>query len=121
MPASPNPPSPEPDTAIDLPEAPSVTHEITIDALPEEVWEAVSTDAGRERWLEPDPARELIVEVSEPPARITWWWWRDDEPARHVDVRISPVPDGTRVTVTETEPAIVPLAQLAATFELVLA
>ncbi len=44
---------------------------------------------------------------------------RDNEPARYVDVRVVAVPDGgTRVTVTETQPAIVPVAQLAASFEL---
>ncbi len=36
----------------------SLTREITIDAPLEDVWEAVSTEAGRERWLEPDPDRE---------------------------------------------------------------
>ena len=35
-------------------ETESVTREITIDAPLEDVWEAVSTDEGRERWLEPD-------------------------------------------------------------------
>ena len=79
---------------------------------------------GRERWLEPDGDRRLVVEDTEPPSRITWWWWNesDDEPARYVDVRIVAVPDGgTRVSVTETQPAIMPVARLAASFELVCA
>ncbi len=96
-------------------DAPSreVTREITIDAPVEDVWEAVSTDEGRERWLEQDPERELVVEESVAPEHISWWWWREDEPARRVDVDIAAVPAGTRVTVTETEPMIFPLAQLA--------
>jgi hypothetical protein len=100
----------------------TVTREITIDAPLDEVWETVSTDSGRERWLEPDEDRRLVVEDTQPPARITWWWWNesDNEPARYVDVRVAPAPDGagTRVTVTETKPSLIPVAQLAASFEL---
>lgn len=98
----------------------TITREITIDPPPNDVWETVSTDSGRDRWLEPDDGRRLAVEDTQPPARITWWWWNEaeDEPARHVDVRVAPAPDGTgtRVTVTETQPAFVPIAQLAASF-----
>jgi uncharacterized protein YndB with AHSA1/START domain len=109
------PAAPEPNIDTTPFDAPSVTREITIDAPVEDVWEAVSTDEGRERWLEQDPERELVVEESVAPEHITWWWWRDDEPARRVDVDIAAVPAGTRVTVTETEPMIFPLAQLAST------
>lgn len=103
----------------------SVTREITIDAPPEDVWEAVSTEDGRERWLEPDADRRLVVERTLAPHQISWWWWNDsdDEPARYVDVQIIGVPDGggTRVTVTETLPAMVPMAQLQASMEMVCA
>lgn len=102
----------------------TVTREVEIDAPVEDVWEAVSTDEGRERWLEPDADRTLIVEETDAPDRITWWWWHesDDEPARHVDVQVVAIPDGrTRVTVTETQPAMVPMAQLVANFERVYA
>jgi uncharacterized protein YndB with AHSA1/START domain len=100
----------------------TVTRDITIDAPVEDVWETVSTETGRDRWLEPDGDRRLVVEETEPPSRITWWWWNesDNEPARYVDVRVVEIPEsgGTRVTVTETQPAIMPIAQLAASFEL---
>jgi uncharacterized protein YndB with AHSA1/START domain len=99
----------------------TVTRDITIDAPVEEVWETISTETGRDRWLEADADRTLVVEETEPPSRITWWWWNesDNEPARYVDVRVVAIPDGgTRVTVTESQPAIVPVAQLAASFEL---
>lgn len=97
----------------------SVTREITIDAPLKQVWEAVSTDEGRERWLEPDEDRRLVVERRIAPAHISWWWWResDDEPARHVDVDVVAVPDGTHVTVTESRPATLPVARLAASLE----
>ena len=109
-----------PDTTT---ETESVTHEVTIDAPLEDVWEAISTDEGRERWLEPDADRRIVVERTIPPAHISWWWWNesDNEPARHVDVDVVAVPDGTRVIVTETQPALVPVARLAASFELVCA
>ncbi len=109
-----------PDTQADTE---TVTREITVDAPIEDVWEAVSTQDGRERWLESDDDRRLVVEQTDPPSHISWWWWHesDSEPARHVDVRVVAVPDGTRVTVTEMQPAIVPVARLAASFELLCA
>ena len=110
-----------PDTTT---ETESVTREITIDAPLEEVWEAVSTDEGRERWLEPDADRRIVVERTLAPAHISWWWWResDDEPARYVGVDVAAIPDGgTRVTVTESQPAMVPIASLRASMELVCA
>ena len=109
-----------PDTTT---ETESVTHEVTIDAPLEDVWEAVSTDEGRERWLEPDADRRIVVERTIAPAHVSWWWWHesDSEPARHVDVDVVAVPDGTRVIVTETQPSMVPVARLAASFDLLCA
>ncbi|MDE3134205.1 MAG: hypothetical protein KGL15_09080 [Acidobacteriota bacterium] len=103
-------------------ETESVTREITVDAPLEDVWEAVSTEEGRERWLEPDADRRLVVERTMAPSHISWWWWNesDDEPARYVDVDVVALPDGdTRVTVTESQPAMLPMARLAASFALV--
>ncbi len=103
----------------------TVTHEVTIEAPIEDIWEALSTDAGREAWLEPDEDRTLVVEESEAPSRITWWWWHESdtgEPARYVEVRVVAIPDvGTRVTVTETQPTPVPVARLLADFTMVCA
>ncbi|MCL2419798.1 MAG: hypothetical protein FWD04_10940 [Conexibacteraceae bacterium] len=110
-----------PDTKTDTE---PVTREISIDAPLEDVWEAVSTETGRERWLESDDDRTIVVEETDAPSHIAWWWWNesDNEPARHVDISIVGVPDGgTRVTVTETQPAFLPVAQLATSFELVCA
>jgi uncharacterized protein YndB with AHSA1/START domain len=91
-----------------------VTREVQIDAPPEEVWEALITEEGRERWLE-EPAREVHVEALDPPNRLVWWWGSDDEPFTRVDFRILASPVGTRVIVTESSPAF-PLAALAASF-----
>src|SRR3954452_10526802 len=50
----------------------SVRREVQIEATPEEVWEALSTEEGRDRWLEPDPDREMHVEVADEPSRMVW-------------------------------------------------
>ena len=105
-------------------ETESVTRQLTVDAPLEDVWEAVSTEEGRQGWLEPDEDRRLVVEKTLAPSHISWWWWHesDDEPARHVDIDVFAIPDGgTRVIVTETQPAMIPMARLAASFELVAA
>ena len=43
------------------------TRRIEIAAEPDEVWEALTTDEGRERWLEDDPDREIVVESEDAP------------------------------------------------------
>src|SRR3954471_14064549 len=93
----------------------SVRREIEIDATPEEVWEALATEEGRDEWLDPAPEREVHVEVVDEPSRLVWWWWSGDEPATRVEVLVVAVPDGARVLVTETVPAF-PLARLASAF-----
>ena len=93
----------------------SVRREVDIEATPEEVWDALATEEGREAWLEPDPAREVHVEVVDEPSRLVWWWWRGDEPATRVEVLVVAAPAGARVIVTESEPAF-PLVALATAF-----
>jgi uncharacterized protein YndB with AHSA1/START domain len=97
-----------------------VRREIEIDATPEEVWEAVATEEGRERWLQDD--REILVEHAEEPSRLVWWWGGDSAPATRVEVLIvaRPRTPGTRVVVIESRPAF-PLAALAGAFSLVCA
>jgi uncharacterized protein YndB with AHSA1/START domain len=85
--------------------------EIEVDASPDEVWEALTTDAGRERWLEGEPEREIHVETADEPSRLVWWWWHGDEPATRVEFVVSPIPAGTRVVVTETVPRAAPTAR----------
>jgi uncharacterized protein YndB with AHSA1/START domain len=89
--------------------------EVEIEASPEEVWEALVTEQGREDWLQ-EPDREVYVEVVEAPSRLVWWWASEDEPATRVEFEIVSAPCGTRVVVTEGEPAAFPLGTLAASF-----
>jgi uncharacterized protein YndB with AHSA1/START domain len=91
--------------------------EIEIEATPEEVWEALATEEGREEWLEDAPEREILVETAEEPHRLVWWWWTEDAPATRVEVLVVAAPVGTRVVVVESEPSF-PLPALAARFTL---
>ena len=94
----------------------SVVKTVEIDASPEEVWEAIATDEGRERWLESDPDREIVVEDGDGPGQLVWWWWREDEAPRRVELTVVGIPlGGTRVTVIESAPAF-PLTLLARSF-----
>ncbi len=88
--------------------------EIEIEATPEEVWDALVTEEGRQTWLA-EPDRDVHIEVVQAPSRLVWWWTRDDEPSPRVEFQIVAVPAGTRVVVTESEPAF-PISLLAASF-----
>jgi uncharacterized protein YndB with AHSA1/START domain len=97
----------------------AASREVEIEATPEQVWEALVTEEGRDIWLQ-EPDREVYIEVVEAPSRLVWWWAGEDEPATRVEFEIVSVPAGTRVVVTESEPSF-PLATLAASFALVAA
>ena len=102
------------------PERPKVRREVEVDASPEEVFEALITEEGRERWLDDEPDRQIHIESADPPHRLVWWWSSDEQPATRVDFRIVALPDGARVVVTESSPSF-PLPALAASFTLVAA
>ena len=87
-----------------------VRREIEIDATPEEVWDALATEEGRERWLDDD--REVHVETVQEPHRLVWWWWDGEEPATRVEFLVVESERGSRVIVTERMPTF-PLASLA--------
>jgi uncharacterized protein YndB with AHSA1/START domain len=98
----------------------AVRREIEVEATPEEVWEALVTEEGRERWLH-EPGRDIHVQVLDAPHRLVWWWAGADEPATRVEFLVvaGGAPEQpTRVVVTESAPAF-PLASLAARFALV--
>jgi len=98
-----------------------VRREIEVQASPEEVWEALATDEGRERWLE-EPDREIHVQVLDAPHRLVWWWAGPEEPATRVEFLIvAPTESApTRVVVIESAPRF-PVALLAASLQAVLA
>jgi uncharacterized protein YndB with AHSA1/START domain len=93
--------------------------EIEIEATPEEVWDAIATEEGRDRWLD-EPGREIHVESADPPHRLIWWWWEGDEPPTRVELLVVAAPAGARVLVSETGPPV-PLARLAASMAAVTA
>jgi len=100
----------------------AVTREIEVDASPEEVWKALATQEGRERWLQ-EPERDIHIEVLDAPHRLVWWWAGAQEPATRVEFLVlagTEMDPSTRVVVTESTPSF-PLAELAASFALVLA
>ena len=66
--------------------------EIEIEATPEEVWEALATEEGRERWLEDEPEREIHVETADAPHRLVWWWWPATSRRRASRCSSSPLP-----------------------------
>jgi hypothetical protein len=95
-----------------------VRREIEIDAPPEEVWEALAGEEGRERWLD-QPERPIVVEVAEEPSRLVWWWGGEGERPTRVEFELIPAAAGTRVVVTESAPEF-PIAMLAEHFAAVL-
>jgi uncharacterized protein YndB with AHSA1/START domain len=100
----------------------AVRREIDVEASPEEVFEALVTEEGRERWLA-EPEREIHVEVLDAPHRLVWWWAAAQEPATRVEFLIVAGDEPhlpTRVVVTESTPSF-PLAMLAAGLQMVLA
>jgi uncharacterized protein YndB with AHSA1/START domain len=99
---------------------PSVRSETVIAASQDEVWEALATDAGRERWLEDQRRDEIHVEEEEPPARLVWWWSAEDGMPTRVELLVSAVAEGTRVVVIESAPRF-PMPSLVASLSMVLA
>ena len=96
-----------------------VRREVDVDASPEEVFEALVTDDGRESWLG-EPERQIHIESCDPPNQLVWWWSSEEQPATRVEFRIVELPRGARVVVTESIPTF-PLASLAASLQLVAA
>lgn len=88
--------------------------EIVVRASAEEVWEALATEEGRERWLESEGEHdvEVEVEVAEASSRLVWWWRAAPGPATRVEFLVSAVADGTRVLVIERAPRF-PIEMLA--------
>jgi uncharacterized protein YndB with AHSA1/START domain len=96
---------------------PLVVNSVDVDASPDDVFELLATEAGRDAWLEPDPERTIAVESEQAPSdagsgRISWWWWSGDDAPRHVELWVVGRPAGSRVITIESAPAL-PLTMLA--------
>jgi hypothetical protein len=94
-----------------------VVNSVDIDSSPEDVFELLASEAGRDAWLEPDLERTIVVEEAQPPSdaesgRISWWWWSGDDAPRQVELWVVAIPAGSRVIAIESAPAM-PLTMLA--------
>jgi uncharacterized protein YndB with AHSA1/START domain len=96
----------------EAPAIPAVRREAVIEASPDQVWEAIATEEGRERWLEDERCRQIHVEAQQAPERLVWWWSADDGMPTRVELLVSAVADGTRLVVIESAPRF-PVASLA--------
>jgi uncharacterized protein YndB with AHSA1/START domain len=99
-----------------------VRRELVVPSRREDVWAALTEAERLEQWfateveleLEPGGAgrfrwgngeeREAVVEAVEPEERLSFWWGDADDSTR-VAFTLEDVPEGTRVTVTESGPA----------------
>ncbi len=97
-----------------------VVNTVDIESPPEDVFELLASDEGRDVWLEPDPDRTIVVEDAQAPSqaesgRISWWWWSGDDAPRQVELWVVAIPAGSRVIAIESTPAM-PLTMLAQAF-----
>lgn len=103
----------------------SVTRSVDLDAVVDDVWEAVTTPELLSGWLdgdvdidvrpggsgvlvEPDgTVRRMRIDEVDPARRLRLSWWPEDgsSPASTVELDLHPVPGGTRLVVTETIPS----------------
>lgn len=105
-----------------VPDEPTVVvRERTLDAPPEDVWETLTDELLLQQWLAADVeldlreggrahfefedggARDAEIQVVRPLERLAWSWWDGDEQRRHVEFRLEPAGDGTRLVVVETQ------------------
>jgi uncharacterized protein YndB with AHSA1/START domain len=91
-----------------------VTRELVLPAPPAEVWEALTDPDRLEEWfandveLDPEPGGEGVFrwEDVEAGRRFSVRWSDEESPGEetHVAFTLEEVPEGTRVTVTESAP-----------------
>ena len=109
---------------------PSVTRSITLDAAPEEVWDAITDESLLREWLAPDVAlepreggevecryedgevRRGEVSLVEEAERLAFTWTRAGRGESRVELIVDALGEGARLTVVET--AAAPLGPQAA-------
>ena len=112
----------------------SVTRTVDLDAVVDDVWQAVTTPELLSGWLEGEVAvdvrpggdgtmvepdgtvRRMRIEEVRPSQRLALQWWPEDGsgPASTVELDLHPTPGGTRLVVTETLGARRPVTASAA-------
>jgi uncharacterized protein YndB with AHSA1/START domain len=86
-----------------------VANEIVLPVDRARAWELLTDPELRREWLgEEWDDREAVLEQAEDGAYLSWWW-DDGAHGSRVEVILTPAPEGTRVSVTET-PISAPLA-----------
>jgi len=115
----------------------TLTRDVNLDLPVDDLWSLVADPEGLGLWLgdsvdldvqpggtgvvrDDDSAgtviRHVRVDRVEPVHELAFTWWRDDDPgaASHVVFRLTPVPGGSHLHITETLPPL-PSASLTAT------
>ena len=121
-------------TEVETQIPPEAIIRVEIEATPDDVWQALTTDDGLAGWIGDGSTigdnvgdeidvhdvvtgqrkRGVLDEVS-CGHRLGYTWWPETEPTRATRVAISlePTPIGTRVTVTESRPLLAPIGSTA--------
>ncbi len=94
-----------------------IERELWLEAPPEAVWEAVTSDGwladrvsldlrpgGEAEFESADRVRTGWIEDVSAPDRLSFWWSLDDEPATRVELRIEARDERTRLRIVETRP-----------------
>lgn len=100
----------------------TATTERDFAAEPDDVWESLTTDDGFSSWsgagsqIDPRPGGRIhtpddatgreragAVETIDPGRHLRYRWWPTDDPdeVSTVDIEVTPIPSGTRVTIIE--------------------
>jgi uncharacterized protein YndB with AHSA1/START domain len=71
-----------------------VANEIVLPCDRDTAWELLTDPDARREWLGDWADRETLVEDAEPGERLAFWW-----PEERVEILLTDVPGGTRVSV----------------------
>ena len=106
---------------------PEAVVRVDIQAAPDDVWDALTTDDGLASWIGEGSSigdqvggdidvhdvvtgqrRRGVLDELSPGQRLGYTWWPETEPARatRVAISIEPTRTGTRVTVVESRPLV---------------
>ena len=97
----------------------TVYRELDLPCSPSEAWEQVidpswlgddgelPTTPGSDGWIsEGDDIRYLIVEEVDEESRLVYRWATFAEEPSRVEIELTPIPDGTRISISESPIAV---------------